>query len=213
MKLIEITPEIVQLTRFGLVNCFLVREDDGLTLVDTMVKGSANGIYMAASSLNRSMRRILLTHVHMDHVGSLDVLSQQLNGIEVAVGRRESRFLTRDFHTEPGEAANKVRGSFSKVETIPSALLSDGEHYGSLHGGGDAGAHTRAPLLLRSALGHSDCRGCVDQRGRAASVGRWPGDVSVRELGDVAQADGHSRAHASWRRLNRRRLSWGMGCR
>jgi glyoxylase-like metal-dependent hydrolase (beta-lactamase superfamily II) len=132
MKLIEITPEIVQLTRFGLVNCFLVREDDGLTLVDTMVKGSANGIYTAASTLNRSMRRILLTHVHMDHVGSLDVLSQQLNGVEVAVGRRESRFLTRDFHTEPGEAANKVRGSFSKVETIPSALLSDGEHYGSL---------------------------------------------------------------------------------
>ena len=37
MKQIEITPEIIQLTRFGLVNCFLVREDDGLTLVDTMI--------------------------------------------------------------------------------------------------------------------------------------------------------------------------------
>jgi glyoxylase-like metal-dependent hydrolase (beta-lactamase superfamily II) len=64
MKLIEITPEIIQLTRFGLVNCFPVREDDGLTLVDTMVAGSANGIYAAASSLTRSLRRILLTHVH-----------------------------------------------------------------------------------------------------------------------------------------------------
>ncbi len=132
MKQIEISPEIVQLTRFGLVNCFLVREDDGLTLVDTMVGGSANKIYRAASSLNRSMRRILLTHVHMDHVGSLDVLAEQLNGIEVAVGRRESRFLTRDFHTEPGEATNKVRGSFSKVVTIPSVLLTQGESYGSL---------------------------------------------------------------------------------
>ena len=132
MKLIEISPEIVQLTRFGLVNCFLVREDDGLTLVDTMVGGSANGIYTAANSLNRSMRRILLTHVHMDHVGSLDVLAQQLNGIEVAVGRRESRFLTRDFHMEPGEPTDKVRGSFSKVETIPSVLLTEGECYGSL---------------------------------------------------------------------------------
>jgi len=132
MKQIEITPEIVQLTRFGLVNCFLVYQDDGLTLVDTMVTGSAKGIYAAASSLNRSLRRILLTHVHGDHVGSLDVLSNKLIGVEVAVGRRESRLLTRDFRTEPGEAADKIRGSLPKVETIPSALLSDGESYGSL---------------------------------------------------------------------------------
>ncbi|HEX3472611.1 MAG TPA: MBL fold metallo-hydrolase [Silvibacterium sp.] len=132
MKLFEITPDIVQLTRFGLVNCFLVREDDGLTLVDTMVGGSAKGIYAAASSLNRSLRRILLTHVHGDHAGSLDVLSNKLVGIEVAVGRRESRLLTRDFRSEPGEAPARVRGSFPKVETIPSALLSDGENYGSL---------------------------------------------------------------------------------
>lgn len=132
MKLIEITPEIIQLTRFSLVNCFLVREDDGLTLVDTMVAGSANGIYAAASSLNRSLRRILLTHVHGDHIGSLDVLSNKLIGVEVAVGRRESRLLTRDFRTEPGEARDKIRGMLPKVETIPSALLSDGESCGSL---------------------------------------------------------------------------------
>jgi glyoxylase-like metal-dependent hydrolase (beta-lactamase superfamily II) len=132
MKQTEVTPEIIQLTRFGLVNCFLVREDDGLTLVDTMVTGSANGIYAAANSLNRPLRRILLTHAHGDHVGSLDALSERLIGIEVAVGRRESRLLTRDFHTEPGEAVNKVRGFFPKIASIPSALLRDGERYGSL---------------------------------------------------------------------------------
>ena len=132
MKLIEITPEIVQLTRFGLVNCFLVREDDGLTLVDTMVPGSGNGIYAAANALNRPLRRIVLTHVHMDHVGSLDALSNKLIGIEVAVGRRESRLMTRDFRTEPGEPTNRVRGTFPKLETVPSTLLSEGECYGSL---------------------------------------------------------------------------------
>jgi glyoxylase-like metal-dependent hydrolase (beta-lactamase superfamily II) len=132
MKLKEVTPEIVQLTRFGLVNCFLVREDDGLTLVDTMVPGSADAIYMAANSLNRPLRRILLTHAHMDHVGSLDALAQKLIGIEVAIGRRESRLMMRDFHTEPGEPHRKPRGSFSKVEAIPSVLLTEGESYGSL---------------------------------------------------------------------------------
>jgi glyoxylase-like metal-dependent hydrolase (beta-lactamase superfamily II) len=132
MKQIEITSEIVQLTRFGLVNCFLVREDDGLTLVDTMVPGSTKAILHAAHSLNRPLRRILLTHVHGDHVGSVDGLAVKLIGIEVAVGRRESRMLTRDFRTEPAEPQNKIKGGFSKVETIPSVLLVDGESYGSL---------------------------------------------------------------------------------
>jgi glyoxylase-like metal-dependent hydrolase (beta-lactamase superfamily II) len=132
MKQIEITPEIIQLTRLGLVNCFLIREDDGLTLIDTMIPGSATKILHVALSLNRPLRRIVLTHVHGDHVGSLDALALKLIGVEVAVGRRESRLLTRDFRTEPGEPLNKVRGSFPKVKTVPSALLSEGESYGSL---------------------------------------------------------------------------------
>jgi glyoxylase-like metal-dependent hydrolase (beta-lactamase superfamily II) len=141
MKQIEITPEIFQLTRIGLVNCFLVREDDGLTLVDTMIPGSANGIIHAVLSLNRPLRRILLTHVHGDHVGSLDTLALKLIGVEVAVGRRESRLLTRDFRTEPDEPAAKVRGSLPKVETVPTVLLTDGEIYGSLQVVGTPG-HT-----------------------------------------------------------------------
>jgi len=132
MKQTEITPEIIQLTRLGLVNCFLVREDDGLTLVDTMIPGSTNKILDAVHTLNRSLRRIVLTHVHTDHAGSLDALATRLVGIEVAVGRRESRLLTRDFHTEPGEPSSKIKGTFPKIETIPSVLLTEGESYGSL---------------------------------------------------------------------------------
>jgi glyoxylase-like metal-dependent hydrolase (beta-lactamase superfamily II) len=131
MKQIQISPDIVQLTRLGLVNCFLIREDDGLTLVDTMVPGSARAIVAAANILNRSLRRVLLTHLHGDHVGSLNVLANRLVSIEIAIGRRESRFLARDFHLEPHEPQAKVRGTFPKVEVTPSALLSDGEVYGS----------------------------------------------------------------------------------
>jgi glyoxylase-like metal-dependent hydrolase (beta-lactamase superfamily II) len=132
MKQIKITPEVIQLTRLGLVNCYLVREDDGLTLIDTMIPGSAGAILNAAHALNRRLRRIALTHVHGDHVGSLDTLANQLAGIEVAVGRRESRLLLRDFHTEPNEPHAKPKGSFPKVKSIPSVLLNDGEMYGSL---------------------------------------------------------------------------------
>jgi hypothetical protein len=34
---------LFRLTRFGMINCFLVREDDGLTLIDTSLAGLAPG--------------------------------------------------------------------------------------------------------------------------------------------------------------------------
>ena len=37
-------PDITRISRFGFVNCYLVREDDGLTLVDAMIPGSAKVI-------------------------------------------------------------------------------------------------------------------------------------------------------------------------
>src|SRR5919204_494145 len=68
---------LVQLERFGLlfpVSCYLVREDDGLTLVDTGMAGSAGGILAAARALGAPIRRIALTHPHVDHAGALDAL-------------------------------------------------------------------------------------------------------------------------------------------
>ena len=39
MKVTQSTANLLQLTRFGLVNCYLVREDDGFTLVDAGLPG------------------------------------------------------------------------------------------------------------------------------------------------------------------------------
>ena len=34
--------EITRISKYGFVNCYLVPEDDGLTLVDTMLPGAAS---------------------------------------------------------------------------------------------------------------------------------------------------------------------------
>src|SRR2546421_11935532 len=65
---------LFRLTRFGMINCFLVREDDGLTLIDTSLAGSAPGIRKASRTLGAPIRRIVLTHAHMCTVGSTDDL-------------------------------------------------------------------------------------------------------------------------------------------
>jgi len=66
--------DITRISRFGIVNCFLVREDDGLTLVDAMIPGSAKVIQAAAAKLGAPIVRIALTHAHSDHIGALDAL-------------------------------------------------------------------------------------------------------------------------------------------
>jgi len=114
-----------------MVNCFLVKEDDGLTLVDTGLGGSALSIQGAANSLGSAIRRIVLTHAHVDHVGSVDALLRKLPECEFFVGQRESRLLTRDFTLDAGENGKKLLG-FPGVKSRPNRCLNDGDRVNSL---------------------------------------------------------------------------------
>ncbi|HXY24979.1 MAG TPA: MBL fold metallo-hydrolase [Candidatus Acidoferrum sp.] len=131
MRHVQETSRLIRLTRFGMINSFLVQEDDGLTLVDTGLAGSASGIITAAQRLGSPIRHILLTHAHLDHIGSLDELVRQFPGVGVAIGKRESRLLRRDFSLDAGESGKKLIG-FPGVRSCPTCLLKDGDCVGSL---------------------------------------------------------------------------------
>jgi len=114
-----------------MVNCFLIKEDDGLTLIDTNLAGSAPGIREAAQTLGAPICRVVLTHAHIDHVGSLDALVRQFPEVEFAVGQRESRLLVPDFSLDAGESGKKLFG-FPGAKSRPTRLLNDGDRVGSL---------------------------------------------------------------------------------
>ncbi len=80
-----------------------MREDDGLTLVDTLVRGNAAALLAAAEALGAPIVRIVLTHGHADHAGSLDALHAHLPDVPVLVSAREARLLDGDQTMEPGE--------------------------------------------------------------------------------------------------------------
>jgi glyoxylase-like metal-dependent hydrolase (beta-lactamase superfamily II) len=132
MKITTRGEYLVQLTRFGMMNSFLVREADGWTLVDTGMSGSAPGILKAAAQLGGSIRRITLTHAHIDHVGSLDALVALLPGVEVSIGARSARFLAGDLSLDPDEQHDRLRGGWVTSTTRPDRLLEPGDSVGSL---------------------------------------------------------------------------------
>lgn len=133
MRRQPLTNSITQLTRLRLMNAYLVREDDGLTLVDTMIAGSASGLLAAAASMHAPIRRIALTHGHGDHAGSLDALRAKLGAdVEVLVPARDARILAGDRSLDDGEGSRQLRGSWPKLATTPDQLLSDGDRVGSL---------------------------------------------------------------------------------
>jgi glyoxylase-like metal-dependent hydrolase (beta-lactamase superfamily II) len=131
MQIVQESSNLYRLTRFGIINCFLVREEDSSTLIDTNVTGSSEPILLAQKNLGLPIRRILLTHAHFDHVASLDRLLEKLPEADVSVGEREARFLQGDFSLEPNERGKRLFG-FLSVKTKVTRKLSDGQRVGSL---------------------------------------------------------------------------------
>ena len=135
MKRVPHGEYLIELTRFAPifpVSAYLVREDDGFTLVDTMIGGSARGILAGAREAGLPIRRIALTHAHADHVGSLDALRAALPDAEVLISARDARFLRGERGLDPDEPQAKLRGSYKTTETRPTRELQPGDRVGSL---------------------------------------------------------------------------------
>jgi len=132
MRITQHGEHLFQLTRLAAFNAFLVREDDGFTLIDTNLPGSANGILKAAQELGQPIKRIVLTHAHSDHVASVDALKSQLPGAEIIMSARTARFLAGDMSLDIDEPQDKLRGGYVIIETKPTDTVKEGDRIGSL---------------------------------------------------------------------------------
>jgi glyoxylase-like metal-dependent hydrolase (beta-lactamase superfamily II) len=119
---------LIQLTRYRFVNAYLVREDDGFTLVDTTLGGGADDLIGAAQAAGGEIRRIALTHGHGDHAGSVEALRQKLGpNVQVLLGELDARILAGEKVVE-----GKLPGSWPKVQWAPDVRLTAGDRVGSL---------------------------------------------------------------------------------
>ncbi|WP_419804720.1 MBL fold metallo-hydrolase [Terriglobus sp.] len=133
MKLTQLSPTLWQVTFLGFSNAYLMREDHDFTLIDTSLSGSADKLIAAARQCQGRIARILLTHAHGDHVGSLDKLRASLGEVSIAISEREAPLLHKDLSLRADEPQHPLKGFlFPGAKSRPTHTLTEGELFGSL---------------------------------------------------------------------------------
>jgi glyoxylase-like metal-dependent hydrolase (beta-lactamase superfamily II) len=132
MKVQDHGNNLIQLTYYGFVNVYLLREEDGFTLIDTAMESCANSIVQVARQFAQPIVRLLLTHAHTDHSGGLDAVHALVPEAEFLMPARDARFLSGDMSLDANEPQDKLRGGWVLRKTQPARLLHEGDRVGSL---------------------------------------------------------------------------------
>ncbi len=106
----EILPNVHHIPDI-IANPYLIVEPDGLTLIDTGIPGSAKKILNYMDDLGHSpheLKRIIITHSDMDHVGSLYAL-RQASGARTYASDVEARAIALGKASRPIKPVNSLR--------------------------------------------------------------------------------------------------------
>jgi glyoxylase-like metal-dependent hydrolase (beta-lactamase superfamily II) len=114
------------------MNCYVVVDDDGLTLVDSSMSSPADDVARLTQELNKNLIRVALTHAHGDHVGGVAGLRRRFPGVDVSMSERDAPLVAGDHSLRSGEPPTPVKGYFVKVDWQPQRLLRVGDRVGSL---------------------------------------------------------------------------------
>ncbi|WP_421383788.1 MBL fold metallo-hydrolase [Bacillus salacetis] len=165
--------QLAFMPKFFPVNCYLIEEEESLTLIDAALPYCAHAILQTAKDIGKPIKRIVLTHVHDDHVGALDKIKSSHPEIEVGVPKRDERLMKGDKSLEPGESQIPIKGGVpKKLKTRADFLISEGDKIGSLIALGTPG-HTPGAMSYLDTRDHSLIAGDAFQtRGRTAVSGQ-----------------------------------------
>ncbi len=100
-------------------NIYIIEDPDGLTIIDTGIPGSAQKILKSVAGLGKSaqdVKRILITHSDIDHVGSLKAL-QQATGARTYASQIEAQAIA------VGKVSREIKPTGFSARRIMFALM------------------------------------------------------------------------------------------
>ena len=117
-------------------NVYLVEDDAKLTLIDTGLPRSSGKIIKYIKQLGyqpSSVSTIILTHFHIDHVGSAKKM-QELTNAKIAVHEAEADVVAaKKSPPKPKKLLVKALNSIFKATPVePNLLIKDGDKIGGL---------------------------------------------------------------------------------
>jgi glyoxylase-like metal-dependent hydrolase (beta-lactamase superfamily II) len=116
MDVIQLTPDL-HFLRFPVGNVYLWRDPGGLTLIDSGAPGSGPQIAEAILSLGHrpsDVRRLVLTHGHVDHVGAAAEIAAW-GEVTVLAHRAEAPIVRGEAAEPPPNLADWERPIFEQV--------------------------------------------------------------------------------------------------
>ena len=202
------SPTLTRVTRLGMVNAYLVREDDGLTLVDAAAAPQRQGDpqgrarHRRADPPDRADPRPRRPHR----------LARRARGAVAGrrgpISARDARLLPKDKSLDPGEGG-KLRGSYPGARPARRAR--------SLRATGSARSRSSPRPATRPATSRSSTRAtapcCAATRTRRSAASRCPAKPTRASrclAGDLAPADG-ARDRPRAARADPARLAPGHG--
>ena len=147
----QVAEGVHQIDGVRVSNAYLVSVEDGLLLVDTGIPGNAKRILAFIERLGRrpdELRTIVLTHWHIDHVGSVAEL-KRLTGAQVAIHELDAPVLAGRERPAKGRRVMAVITRLFRLRpVIADLLLRDGDRIGGLEVVHVPG-HTAGSIVLR----------------------------------------------------------------
>jgi glyoxylase-like metal-dependent hydrolase (beta-lactamase superfamily II) len=113
-----------------IVNCYLLRDDNGWTIIDTGINYPAGRAAWQAALAEleiapKTIQRIILTHAHPDHFGMAGWLAQQ-SGASVQLAPLEQEFVRTAWHA--GAANEQAVVDFFQTHGMPVELAEQVRH-------------------------------------------------------------------------------------